>query len=303
MMRLIPSPFVWLVVVLVTGHCPAQQLPALIPTQRDVVYGEAGGQKQLLDVYYPNMMKPAKPLPTVILLHGGAWREGSKGDMAIAAAIFTKDNFVAVSVGYRLFDPKKAPQNIWPTQLDDVQRAVRFLRANAGAYGIDPARIGVMGFSAGAHLAALLGMTDTRDNSDPALAGQSSRVKAVVTVGVPADLTADYSHLPMGAITVQDLVDDFIGRDKSPAESKLLKREASPLFRVDEKTVPFLLFHGDADVVVPVENSRKLAEALKKAGLPHEYVEFPGEGHGFKLERIPVVAEKSSAFFRKYLVP
>ena len=93
-----------------------------------------------------------------------------------------RSGFVAFSVDYRLFN---GTVNLWPAQLDDVQRAVRWIRANAAKYRVDPNRIGAFGHSAGAQLAALLGMEDTRDNSDPSLAKYSSKVQAVVDVSGP----------------------------------------------------------------------------------------------------------------------
>lgn len=281
----------------------AQRLPALFPTHRDLVYGAAGGEKQRMDIYYPDMLKPVTLRPVILLVHGGAWREGNKSDMALAAALFTKADFVAISIGYRLFHPEKRKQNIYPAAYDDVQRAVRFLRVNSATYGIDPQRIGAMGFSAGGHLVALLGTTDTRDNSDPLLAKVSSRINAVVSVSGPTDLTTDYANLRLGKVTVQELIDDFIGRNLSPKALLAQKKKASPLFHVDGKTVPHLFFHGDNDMVVPVENSRKMAAALKAQKISAEIVEFPGEGHAFKLEMIPQLAEKSSVFSSKHLKP
>ena len=109
---------------------------------------------------------------------------------------FAQSGFVAVAADYRLFNAKDSV-NRWPAQLDDVQRAVRWVRANAAKYGVNPERLGVFGHSAGAQLASLLGMEDTRDNSDPALAKYSSRVQAVVDASGPTDFTARTTR-PMG---------------------------------------------------------------------------------------------------------
>jgi acetyl esterase/lipase len=222
--------------------------------------------------------------------------------MNLVTVPLTKSDFVAVSVGYRLFDPKKHPDNIWPAQADDAQRAVRFLRANAAQYGIDPTRIGAVGFSAGGHLASLLGTTDTRDNSDSKLSPFSSRVQCVVDVFGPSDLTMDYSHLKMGNQgTVQDLVDDFMGRGRAKNVLLEFRRQASPLFSVDKKSVPHFIVHGDKDPIVPVENSRKLDAALKKQGVPCEYLEIPGEGHTISPQHLPQFVDKMVAFFKAQL--
>ena len=279
----------------------ADSIPAIFPTHKDVVYGEAGGQKQLLDVFYPNMQAPSKPAPVILCIHGGAWRGGNKSDMALVALPLTKADFVTVSVGYRLFDPKKQPTNIWPTQIDDVQRAVRYLRAYAERYGIDPERMGAIGFSAGGHLVSLLGLTDTRDNSDAKLARFSSRVQCVVDVFGPSDLTMDYSKLKLGDSSVQDLVDDFIGRGRAKSVVDKYRQDASPLFVVDKKAVPFLIYHGDKDPIVPVENSRKLHAALLKVGAKSEYVELKNEGHTISPPNLVGFLDKVTNFFKSNL--
>ena len=291
------------VILVASAICAlADSVPAIFPTHKDVVYGEAGGQKQLLDVFYPNMQVPTKPAPVILCVHGGAWRGGNKSEMALVALPLTKSDFVTVSVGYRLFEPKKQPTNIWPTQIDDVQRAVRFLRANADKYGIDPQRMGAIGFSAGGHLVSLLGVTDTRDNSDEKLAKFSSRVRCVVDVFGPSDLTMDYSQLKLGNSSVQDLVDDFIGRGRAKSVVDQYRRDASPLFSVDKKSVPFLIYHGDKDPIVPVENSRKLHAALLKVGAKSDYVELKNEGHTISPPNLIGFLEKVTNFFKANLM-
>ncbi len=279
----------------------ADSLPALAPTHADVVYGEAGSQRQLLDIFYPNGRKPAVPSPTIVCIHGGAWRGGNKKDMALVTVPLTKADFVCVSVGYRLFDPVRHQDNVWPTQIDDCQRAVRFLRANAEKYGIDPSRIGAIGFSAGGHLVSLLGTTDTRDNNDAALSKFSSRVQCVVNVFGPSDLTMDYSHLKYSGGSVQDLVEDFMGRGRAPEVLAKYKKDASPLLHVNAQTVPHSIFHGAKDPIVPVENSRKLTAALKEAKIPVEYTEYPNEGHGISPPNLGNFVEKFTAFFKMHL--
>jgi acetyl esterase/lipase len=157
-----------------------------VSVRQDVEYGVQGGQELLLDIYLPTEKSP-KPRPAVVLIHGGSWTSFDKGTMARMVNFLARSGFVAVSVNYRLLHDR---ENRGPAQLDDVQRAVRWLRANASKYDIDPDHIGAFGHSAGAQLAALLGMEDTRDNSDPALAKYSSRVQAVVDVSGPSDFVA-----------------------------------------------------------------------------------------------------------------
>src|SRR5271166_640591 len=141
---------------------PAIPEAATVTVQQDVEYGEQGGEKLLLDIYQPSSPN-SRPRPAVVLIHGGSWSSFDKSTMRGMGNFLARSGFVAVSVDYRLFH---GSDNRWPAQLDDVQRAVRWLRANSSKYNIDANYIGAFGHSAGAQLAALLGMEDTRDNSD-----------------------------------------------------------------------------------------------------------------------------------------
>lgn len=260
-------------------------LRAAEPAHRDIVYGEAGKQKQLLDVWFPAAHVPGENVkkPAVLCVHGGAWRGGNKNDMAGVAAELAKAGYVTFSIGYRLFDPAKHPENVWPAQLDDVQRAVRWVRHHAADYGVDPDRLGAIGMSAGGHLVALLGTCDTRDNSDAVLAPFSSRVNAVVNVVGPVDFRGDFSHLTLApGMTVQQAIDDFLGTVKlDPAARAKIVEAASPQLQADAKTVPMLLVHGALDPLVPVDQARKFHAALEKLKRPAELLIFPDEGHGF----------------------
>jgi acetyl esterase/lipase len=282
-------------------------LESLVPEiEPDVCYGEVDGQKLLLDIWRPAGHDPTadKPRPAVVIVHGGAWAHGSKSENLYRAAAFllSREKFIVFNIDYRLVqrgrngDPST---NAFPAALDDCQRAVRWVRANAQKYGVDARSIGALGASAGGHLVALLGSLETRENSDPELARYSSRVTAVVDIFGPADLTRDFSHLPLGDGTVQTVVDDFVGTGASSHA-----REASPLFCIGEHTAPTLIFHGDQDALVPVEQSRDYHAALQRAGRECVYVEFAGEGHGFKNPKsIERFNRETVAFFKKHLAP
>ncbi len=177
--------------------------------------------------------------------------------------------YAAFSVDYRLVDAATG-RHRWPAQLDDVQRAVRWVRDHAAGYGVDPEHVGAFGWSAGGQLAALLGTRDTRDVTAP-LASQSSRVTCVVDLAGDVDLAA-YTRPPalhevvalLGG-TVQEVPDRY--------------RDASPLTWIDRRTAPFLVIHGDRDDVVPIEQSRRLVAALSAAAVSVEYVELGDAGH------------------------
>lgn len=162
--------------------------PASVTVEQNVAYATVKGYTLHLDVYEPPDFR-AQTHPAVVLIHGGGWTSLDKSTMRTMGQFLARSGFVAFAVDYRLFQDH---ENRWPAQLDDVQRAVRWIRANAAKYGVNPDRIGAFGHSAGAQLAALLGMEDTRDNSDPALASYSSRVQAVVDVSGPTDFTVDH---------------------------------------------------------------------------------------------------------------
>ena len=125
-------------------------------------------ERSLLDLYLPDVCD--SPRPMVVCIHGGGWKGGDKLKYAWLGRALTEMGFAAASVTYRFW-----PEWCWPAQLDDVQRAIRWLRRNATEYGIDPGRIGALGGSAGAHLASHLGLMETCDDSDPELAHVSSR--------------------------------------------------------------------------------------------------------------------------------
>jgi acetyl esterase/lipase len=149
-----------------------------VKVEENVVYATVNGTELHLDVYEPADRGTALS-SAIILIHGGGWTDFDKSTMRGMGQFLAGHGFVAFSVDYRLFHGKDNP---WPAQLDDVQRAVRWIRANASKYGVNPQKMGAFGHSAGAQLASLLGMEDTRDNSDPALAKYSSKVQAVVDV-------------------------------------------------------------------------------------------------------------------------
>ena len=267
-----------------TGLCLAAQQPSSAPAapsgaattsnsrsvsiQEDVPYAQVNGQPLLLDAYRP-AGQAARPRPAVVLIHGGGWTRFDKSSMRSMAQLLARSGFVAFSVDYRLL---RGTENRWPAQLDDVQRAVRWVRANAATYEVNPDRIGAFGHSAGGQLAALLGMEQTRDNSDPALARYSSRVQAVVDVSGPTDFT--HERDPDEDAFLANLFG--VEYSKDPA----IWREASPVFEVSKVSAPFLIVHGSRDDQVPLAQSQELLERLQQAGVPAALVTVD-DGHTF----------------------
>lgn len=275
--------------VAVLAHAAAGEFTV----ESDVEYGRANGKPLLLDVYRP-VTPDAKPRAGVIFVHGGGWAGGNKMDFRALAEQTARGGYVTFSINYRLVFGK---ENIWPAALDDCQRAVRWIRANSEKYQLDPRLIGAVGASAGGHLVALLGMIDTRDNTD--LSEQSSRVKCVVNIFGPADLTESYTDKVLHGRTADALIRGFLGG--TPEEKPEAARAASPLFQIDAKTAPFLTFHGGKDELVPVDQSKRLDAALKKAAIESTLVIFPNDGHGFGKANNDRATKDILAFFAKHL--
>ena len=264
----------WLLLLIVLGALfwlHAQRNSDLIE-ETDVHYGSPQDASLTLDVL---RLRRARIRPAILFVHGGGWRGGDKRDFRGLGEGFARRGYVSILLNYRLLTDTG---NRFPAQLDDVQRAVRWVRANADRYGIAPQRIGALGASAGGHLVALLGTTDTLDNRPPELSQYSSRAQCVVDLFGPTDLTKQFPVTR--ELDVQKLVHDFLGG--TPDQKPDLYREASPYVHVDGATVPFLIFQGGRDPLVPAEQSRIFAERLRASGVPVTYIEFPDEGHGIE---------------------
>jgi acetyl esterase/lipase len=274
------------------AQTPADSTPkAAALVQQDVPYATVGGHPLLLDVYQPG--DNASGLHSaVILIHGGSWMNFDKSNMRSMGMFLARCDFVAFSVDYRLYH---GTENLWPAQLDDVQRAVRWIRANAEKYHVDPERIGAFGHSAGAQLAALLGMEATRDNSDLALAKYSSTVQAVVDVSGPVDFT---SHRDSEG---EAFLSKFLGGDYVHHPEKW--KDASPVFHVSKDTAPFLILQGTQDEEVPMAQAQELNDKLTEAGVPVKFVKVE-DVHTFeKPESRKRLALETQAFFTQYLQP
>jgi acetyl esterase/lipase len=260
---------------------------------RDLVYASPNRHPQALDVFVPE--NTDKPLPLIVWIHGGGWRNGSKNQNF--ALRWARPGYVFASINYRLTDV--AP---FPAQIEDCKAAIRWLRAHAAEFNIDPARIGVWGSSAGGHLASLLGTTanvsqfDTGDNLD-----QSAAVQAVVDFYGPIDLIALAATPGYERHARADSAESKLLGGGTGLERAELARLANPITHLGADTPPFLIVHGTKDAVVPPAQSELFADALQKAGIPVSLHLIEGAKHGGPEYRADDVSGWVEAFFAEHL--
>jgi acetyl esterase/lipase len=238
-----------------------------------VTYRTIGNVALQMDIYRPSGAVKVGGTPAVILIHGGAWISGARQDMGGFGTEFANRGILAATVTYRLGDMNPAaPNNYWPMMIDDVQSAVRFLRANAKTYNIDTTRFGAAGVSAGAQLSMLLGTTDTRDVQTTFYPALSSRVKAVVDIVGPTNF-----NYPIPA-NVEAMIYPWV-TGKPKAQSAVEMISMSPQNFVDSKTAPMFIVHGMNDSVVPVIHATNMKATLQAKGIPVQMVLIPGADH------------------------
>ena len=244
-------------------HFGKPQTPAPAPLHssytvlRDVRFTPADWPQPLLaDLYRP---QGQGPFPSVLLVHGGAWKRGDREQVERLATRIAARGYLVMNTTYRL-----VPEAIYPAQLQDVQQALRWMRREGRAQGIDPARVASFGYSAGGHLAALA----AHIANDPRLGDPQTRVQTVVAGGTPADLT-----LYEGG----KLVPAFLGGPKS--ERLATFREASPVTHVDAGDPPVFIYQATLDRLVPQEQADRYKAALDAAGVTNELFLIRGHGH------------------------
>ena len=242
------------------------RLPEGTQAKYDLPDIKGGGRAQSLDLFIPR--NDGHPLPLVVWVHGGGWRGGDKA-RCLALPLIEKGYAVA-SINYRLSG--EAP---FPAQIHDCKAAIRWLRANAKEYSIDPDRIGVWGGSAGGHLVALLGTTGDAKvlEGDGGNVDVSSRVRAVCDFYGPSDLPNIGN-----ADNAQNAVSGLLG---GPVSAHLEKaKQASPITYITPDDPPFLIIHGARDRLVPASQSQTLYERLKEKGVEAKLEVIESAGHG-----------------------
>lgn len=250
--------------------------------EKNVVYGTYSGLALLMDVHYP-----ARPNGYgLVLIPGSGWQTGQGYDAALikdgGSALFVSLPRL-LDVGYTLFvvSHRAAPRFRYPAAVDDVQRAVRFVRFGAAAYGIRADRLGAVGYSSGAHLATLLGVLEGGGEvGDPDPVNRvSAHVQCVVASATPTDL----EHFDSGGIaaTVSFMgMPPRSGASQDPIAARAY-RDASPVSHVSPQSAPLLLLHGDADIVVPFHQAELMIDAAQKVRAEVKLIRVPGGGHVF----------------------
>lgn len=273
------------------GLPPALREKLVVET--DVEYGKAGERSLRLDVVRPKE-DSEKPRPAVVWIHGGGWQGGNKSSgLGRLGGLAASGDFVGFSVGYRLTD-----ETAWPGQIHDCKAAIRWIRANAKKYGVDPEKIAVWGSSAGGHLVSMLGTSgDVKElegaNGSPDV---SSRVTCVVDYCGPSDFLAFAEAAPNESRSggpVQKLLGGSL------SEKKEVAKQASPVTFVSPDDPPFLIVHGTEDRTVPLSQAERLNEKLKTAGVNVTFVKIVGGGHGIGGA---AVDQRVRAFLERHLL-
>jgi acetyl esterase/lipase len=240
-----------------------------------------------------DIIKPVsnQPTPVIIFVSGNGWRSIDRAALVPQLAPFAKAGYLVASIDYRIIG-----ETTFPEPLKDVKSAVRFLRANAKLYNINPNRIGIWGNSAGGQLSAMAATTgDLKEFENDKWPGQSSAVQAAALWYAPSDMT-DLANAPLSPENMH------MGFDvKDPANAEKAKK-ANPISYVSSQSPPTLLVHGSADNVVPMRHSERLHDALVAANVPATLIKVEGAGHSFgQVSSVPDVMAAMLAFFDKHL--
>jgi acetyl esterase/lipase len=267
------------------------KVPDGVAYEPDIEFGSGGDVKLALDLARPEKLD--KPAPCIVFIHGGGWQGGNRKLHVDHILKVAQRGYVSATIQYRL-----VPTATWPAQIEDVKCAIRYLRANAEKYKLDPDRIGAVGFSAGAHLSLLLGTMDKKDGLEGTggHGDQSSKVNAVVAYFGPTDLAAEFPTKPFD---IPALIQAFLGG--TAADKAEAYKAASPITYVDKGDAPTLIYHGTKDALVPFAQATAMAEAMTKAGMPGRIELLIGANHGWGGPEQDRTGEGSAAFFEQHL--
>ena len=291
------------ILLLVLAGCDSIAAAQEVSIRNGITYAEVDGQKLLLDLAVP--LEGDGPFPLIICLHGGGWSAGHRSDVRWLLPELSKRGYAAATVSYRL-----APEYPLPAQIHDVKAAVRFLRAHARHYNLDPHRFGAIGFSAGGHLAMMLGLTGPADGLEGqvGVTGPSSKVQAVVNYVGAGDLRGPRKPLSSEAEKIvrnyyhksaDELWKSVFGTSDVSAP---IYATMSPIVYADASDAPVLTFMGTEDEFISLERTHRFDEEMKAAGAQHELVIMDAERHNFSRAAMQHAAKRSYAFLDIHLL-
>lgn len=245
-----------------------------VEVKRNVAYSQVAEHRGVLDLYLPK--NGAHPRPVIVLIHGGGWRGGAKEDYQYYGQQFAHRGYVAAVINYRL-----VPHARYPSQVQDVKTAIRWVRSRANELNLNPDQIAVMGGSAGGHLAMMAGYAaDVPEFDSGELQEVSSAVQAVINIYGPTDLTQSFDE---AIAMVPTLIRDFLGESEEDVARHAA--QASPLTHLAKGAPPTLIFHGTIDNLVPIQQGDLLAARLEELKVPYVYDRLPGWPHGMDIAR------------------
>jgi acetyl esterase/lipase len=279
------------------GRPPAVPIPSGIRIERDLAFATVGAKELRLDLFLPE--KQEGKLPVVVWIFGGAFMQNGRLQQEGGAAWLAIKGYAVAAIEHRLSSDAH-----FPAQIEDCKAAVRWLRANAAKYGLDPARFGAWGASSGGHLATMLGLTGgVKDlEGESGNLDQSSRVSAVVDFFGPTDfLQMDKAALPGGLKHDPPNSPESLLIGGPIQDNREKAARANPITYITRESPPFLIVHGDRDPLVPCNQSELLFEALRKAGVDATFYKIVSAGHGGPQFQSPVTKAMVLAFFDEHL--
>lgn len=257
----------------------AWAMPEDVSVTSNIVYANRNGRGLRLDIYRNSQFVPLQPVPTVVYVHGGAWRDGRKDQPNPVLWALAQRGFIGVSIEYRL-----STTDVFPAQLEDCRAALKWLRREAATWGIDRSRIGIWGNSAGGHLASLVA-TSGDESGD-----EDYHVQACVALFPTVDLIRLVEYRLSQPNVRGDLVGErspewqLLGGD--PRRNVDLARRANPLSYISPTDPPFLILHGTLDRIVPLEQSLLLHNGLRERQVRSELRTVPGMDHELRYDLI-----------------
>ena len=265
-------------------------IPEAVVFEQGIEYSNPDNQHLQLNVARPK--NATGSLPAILCIHGGGFRAGHRDSYNKLCLTLAEHGFVAATVSYRF-----APKYQFPAAVHDVKAAVRWLRANASKYRINPLLIGVTGGSAGGHLAQFLGVTpDLKQfEGEGGNPEQSSRVSCVVNFYGPSDFTKSYGK----SVDAAEVLPLFFGGNLETERHKHIL--GSPLYWVTPSAAPTLCVHGTEDKYVAYEQATWIVERLKACDVEAELLTLPGAGHGFKGAEAEKAEKALISFFEAHL--